>query len=584
MFAMCRAGVLLFLICNTPDVFGQAGAARSSGIDGIALVQSPMLDPLQYLDLKKNAQSLSDEGRFGEAEPLVQRLVHDYPVDGQNWLLLGRVERKLGKFDAAATAYGRAIELLGPDVPGKAEYWQAVSQAGAGQTSSALDTLAHLVDKNHYGHRPSLHDDEGFKPLRGEPRFDEIVGRHAAQQWSRDEGWTRDLDYLVAEVVRVNPDFHDRPLPSVFEQQYRELHEAIPRLSDEQVYVGMSRMLASLNQGHTNLWPFIPAAKMDFKALPLQLYIFPEGIFVVGADARNTDLIGAELLTIEGTPVLDALRKIRDIHPSDSGMEVLWLGPALLALAQELKGLGIVPRTDRIKVALRMPSGIMVKRTLTTGALGKNSKLHAAPGHAAAFAFANVDKAHWFAAHPEAGALYVQVNQIADDPDESLEEFGLRLRNALKDDQFRNVVLDLRHDNGGNTFLYVELLRTLIGFSQQSGRTVYVIVGRGVYSAAANLVMDLERLAAPVFVGEPTSMTGNNYGDESELVLPYSGIWAGLTSVKWQLGYPYDQRRAIVPSIPVALTAADFFAGRDPAWEAVKAICIRAQDGRSGIR
>jgi len=584
MFARCRAGVLLILFCNTLDVFGQTGAARSSGIDGIALVQSLAPDPLQYLDLEKNAQSLSDEGRFGEAEPLAQRLVHDYPVDGRNWLLFGRVERKLGKFNAAATAYGKAIELLGPDVPGKAEYWQAVSQAGAGQTSSALDTLAQLVARNHYGHRPSLYDDEAFKPLRGEPRFSEIVGRHASQQWSRDEGWTRDLDYLVAEVVRVNPDYHDRPMPSGLEQRYKELHDAIPRLSDEQVYVGMSRMLASLNQGHTNLWPFIPAARMDFKAMPLQLYVFPEGIFVVGADSRNTDLIGAELRTIEDTPALDVLRKVRDIHASDSGMEVLWLGPTLLALAQELKGLGIVPRTDRIKVGLRLPSGVMVKRTLTTGALGKNSKLHAAPRHAAAFAFANVDKAHWIAAHPEARALYVQVNQIADDSDETLEEFGLRLRNTLKDDQFRNVVLDLRHNNGGNTFLYVELLRTLIGFSQQSGRTVYVIIGRGVYSAAANLVMDLERLAAPVFVGEPTSMTGNNYGDESELVLPYSGIWAGVTSVKWQLGYPYDQRRTIVPSIPVTLTAADYFAGRDPAWETIKAICIRAQDNRDDIR
>jgi hypothetical protein len=174
----------------------------------------------------------------------------------------------------------------------------------------------------------------------------------------------------------------------------------------------------------------------------------------------------------------------------------------------------------------------------------------------------------------------VQVNQIADDRDETLEAFGLRLRSAIKDDRIRNVILDLRHNNGGNTFYYVELLRTLVAFSQQDGRTVYVIIGRGVYSAAANLVMDLERLAAPVFVGEPTSMTGNNYGDESEVQLPYSGIWAGVTSVKWQLGYPYDQRRSTVPNIPVVLTAADFFAGRDPAWESIAALCRGSRTDR----
>jgi tetratricopeptide (TPR) repeat protein len=575
------AAMLLLSICATPDAFGQLAAVRPSGLDGIALIQSRSPDPLQYLDLKTQAQSLSTEGRFSEAEPLVQRLVRDYPVDGQNWLLAGRVARKLGKFDEAAIAYGKAISLLGPGVPGMAEYWQAVSQAAAGQIPAALDTLAHLVGEDHYGHRPSLYSDDAFKGLLSAPRFSEIAGKQASQAWTRDEGWTRDLDYLVAEVTRVNPDYHDRPLPEVFERQYKQLREAIPGLGDEQVYVGMSRMLASLNQGHTNLWPFLPAARMVFKVIPLQFYVFPEGIFVVGADPGNEDLVGDRLVAIEDTPALEALGKIRDIHAADSGMEVLWLGPALLGLAQELKGLGIVPSTDRIKVTLRKPSGATIRRVLTTTTSQKNSKLHAAPGHAAAPAFSNVEKAHWFAARPEAQALYVQVNQIADDRDETLEAFGLRLRSAIKDDRIRNVILDLRHNNGGNTFYYVELLRTLVAFSQQDGRTVYVIIGRGVYSAAANLVMDLERLAAPVFVGEPTSMTGNNYGDESEVQLPYSGIWAGVTSVKWQLGYPYDQRRSIVPNIPVVLTAADFFAGRDPAWESIAALCRRSRTDRN---
>lgn len=574
-FCKYIASACILLLCSAWASAEQTPTARPSGLDGIALVQARAPEPLQYLDLKKQAQSLVDQERFAEAEPLAERLVNDYPIDGHNWLLEARVKRKLGKFDQAANAYQRALDLLGPGVPGNAEYWRAGSQAAAGDTASALDTLAHLVAEDHYLHRPSLHDDDAFKSLQGEPRLGEIAGRPASQGWGRDEGWTRDVDYLVAEVVRVNPDYHDRPLPAAFAQRYKALRDAIPKLSDEQIYVGMSRILASLNQGHTNLWPFLPASKMTFKVLPLQLYIFPEGIFVVGADSGNEDLVGAKLLKIESTPALEALQRVGEIHASDSGMEILWLGPALLTLAQELKGLGIVQRTDQIEVTLRKPSGATVSRALTTIAFGKIPKLHAASGHAAGLAFGNVDKAHWFEAVPEAHALYVQVNQIADDPEETLEAFGLRLRTALKDEQIRNVVLDLRHDNGGNTFSYVELLRTLIGFSQGDGRTLYVIIGRGVYSAAANLATDLERLAAPVFAGEPTSMTGNNYGDESEVVLPYSGIWAGVTGVKWQLGYPYDLRRSIVPQIPVALTAADYFAGRDPVWEAVKTLCVR---------
>lgn len=185
-------------------------------------------------------------------------------------------------------------------------------------------------------------------------------------------------------------------------------------------------------------------------------------------------------------------------------------------------------------------------------------------------AFEHADKAHWFTAITESDALYVQVNQTLDSPDETLEAFGIRLRQALAHNTPRTLILDLRNNNGGNTYLYVELLRTIISFTADSSHRLYVVIGRNTYSAAANLTADLERLAHPVFVGEPTSMTGNAYGDESEIVLPYSGIAAGVSGVKWQFGYPYDRRRSIVPDVPVELTARDYFEGRDPILETIK--------------
>lgn len=554
-------------------------AARPDGLDGLALLRAPAPDPLAYVALREQALQRVRSDQFAAAEPLTERLVREYPVDGGNWLAAARVRRKLGKYAEAACAYRRAIELLGPGVPGRAEYWEAASLAAAGEDQRALDSLAHLVDADHYLHRPSLENDEAFRSLAEMPRFRSIAGKTDASAWTRDEGWRNDLDYLVAEVVRVNPDYHDRPLPCPFREEYERLRARIPQLNDEQVYVGLSRMLATLNQGHVNLWSFLPATRMKFTVLPLQFYAFPEGIHVVAADAANADLVGARLEKIESTPALEALEKIRGIHARDSGMEVLWYGPALLASAQELHGLGIAPRMQRIALTLRLASGAVVSRAIDTLDSKTSIKLHAAPGHASPLAFADVDRAHWFAPLPQAHGLYVQVNQIADDPDETLEAFGKRLRGALETDAIRNVVLDLRHDNGGNTYTYVELLRTLIGFSAREGRTLYVVVGRGTYSAAANLATDLERLAAPVFVGEPTGMTGNNYGDESELVLPYSGIHGGVTGLRWQLGYPTDLRRAIVPQVPVALTAAAYFTGRDPVLETIVALCTRAGAG-----
>ncbi len=113
------------------------------------------------------------------------------------------------------------------------------------------------------------------------------------------------------------------------------------------------------------------------------------------------------------------------------------------------------------------------------------------------------------------------------------------------------------------------ILRTLVAHSAKEGNRLYVIIGRGVYSATGNLITDLERLADPVFVGEPSSGFGNQDGDESQVTLPYSGIHGWLTSVWWQYSHPWDKRTSIVPDVPVQLTAKAYFAGQDPVMETI---------------
>jgi tetratricopeptide (TPR) repeat protein len=570
----CAILLMASLVASTAKC-DELQPARPPGLDGLALIATPTAEPLHYFDSVATLRKLAADGKFDAAEPIADDLIAKYPYDGNIVFIGARVKRKLGKFEDAMSLYRKVVERMGPDVPLSARYWFAVSAASAGKTQEALDALDQLVMQEHYGHRPSLYDDELLKPLREQPRFADITGHIQSDAWTRDEGWRNDVDYLAAEVKRVNPDYHDKPLPSSFEKLRVELNANIPKMSDEQIFVGMSRMLASLNQGHTNLWPFVPARKIKFTALPLQFYVFPEGVFVVDAATGSEDLIGAQLVQIENTSALDALRRVRAIHAADSGMEVLWFGPGEISLAQELKGLGIITRTDEIPLKLRLASGKSVTRTLKTTAKGFPSTLPAPHIAQASLAFQNPGKLHWFAPMPDVRAMFVQVNQMLDEPEETLEAFGLRLRGALKKADIDNVILDLRNNNGGNTLTYGELLRTLIGFSVQDRHKIYVLIGRDVYSAAANFSTDLERLALPIFIGEPTAMTGNNYGDESEVTLPYSGIAAGLTDVRWQLSYPYDMRRAIVPQVPVHLTAAAYFAGSDPASDVAKKLCQR---------
>jgi C-terminal processing protease CtpA/Prc len=64
------------------------------------------------------------------------------------------------------------------------------------------------------------------------------------------------------------------------------------------------------------------------------------------------------------------------------------------------------------------------------------------------------------------------------------------------------LIVDLRWNNGGNTFLTLPFLHRLIGDAKVNRRgALYVIIGRRTYSAAQNFTTMLELHTEATFVG-----------------------------------------------------------------------------------
>ena len=95
-----------------------------------------------------------------------------------------------------------------------------------------------------------------------------------------------------------------------------------------------------------------------------------------------------------------------------------------------------------------------------------------------------------------------------------------------------------------------------------------VLTSRTTFSAAANLLAELERDAEPLLVGEPTGGSPNLYGDPVDVLPPETGLAAHVAGEYWELAPPDDERLAFEPDVPVELSAGDYFAGRDPVFTA----------------
>jgi C-terminal processing protease CtpA/Prc len=145
----------------------------------------------------------------------------------------------------------------------------------------------------------------------------------------------------------------------------------------------------------------------------------------------------------------------------------------------------------------------------------------------------------------------------------STVDFAADLRRAARRPGVERVVLDLRHNPGGDNTTYGPLLEELVAVDD-----LVVLVGRTTFSAAANLIAELEQRADPTLIGEPTGGSPNLYGDPVEVSLPDSGLIAQVAGVSWELAGPDDTRLAFEPDVPVEPSIADFLAGRDAALTA----------------
>jgi len=171
----------------------------------------------------------------------------------------------------------------------------------------------------------------------------------------------------------------------------------------------------------------------------------------------------------------------------------------------------------------------------------------------------------WFEYLPDARAVFVQLNQIGNKDDESMESFSNRLLSFIDSNAVERVVLDLRLNRGGNGEFNRPILRALIKANKvdQKGK-LFVIVGRSTWSAAQFLVNKLEDYTEAIFVGEPTGGKRNSYGDSRRITLPNSGITVRVSTLWWQED-ERDRRQWKAPELAADLTFDDYRRGIDPA-------------------
>jgi hypothetical protein len=182
----------------------------------------------------------------------------------------------------------------------------------------------------------------------------------------------------------------------------------------------------------------------------------------------------------------------------------------------------------------------------------------------------NRSEVMWHELMPDGKTMYCQLNGIGHGK-QSFQRYFDKLFAEIESSPVERLILDLRWNGGGNTFLnppLIEGLQRSTKFRQPGN--LFVIIGRNTFSAALNTTDEIERRTTAILVGEPTSSPPNFIGESVEVVLPASRWPISISDLSWQTSYPMDYRAWVTPLIYAPPTAAALRAHRDPAMEAIQ--------------
>ena len=534
-----------------------------------------------FLETLRQARAKAEARQWKEAAALWEQVVQANPVNPYFWSSLGSARYLAADYMGAVAAYQRAMELgapaAGPDV---GAYRIASSYALAGQKELALQWLGRALAMGY----PSLEGaktDDALKSLRDDPRFKKLLGLEDISKLSRDEAWRYDLAALTGEVRRKGFIIKRTVTLEQFEAKARALHDAIPKLTDWQVVFELMKLMVFLGDGHTALWD-IGDNQFFGAAVPLQFYWFEEGPFIISADPKYKDLLGAQVLEIDGRQPAEVLAAITPYVNTDrnNSLAIRQGTSYKMRNAAMLHALGLTKSGDSMTLTVRDIAG-KTRKALVAADKTFPDIWNIKPNPPSWVNFAStlptvplylrsMEKRYWFEYLPERKTVYFAFNSVRNDEKEPMAQFVARLFAFIEGHEVDKLLIDMRWNNGGDTSVGQPLLRELLAnkLINQPGK-LFVIIGRRTYSAAQNMATYFERYTNAVFVGEPTGSSPNFVGEEDPVVLPYSKLMANVSHLFWQSSGPRDQRVWLAPTIYVPPTWADFHTGRDAALDAV---------------
>lgn len=373
-----------------------------------------------------------------------------------------------------------------------------------------------------------------------------------------------------------------------------------------QLRAALMRIAALADNGHTGVFS---GEHRRPNAVPLRVSSFADGLYVLRAKAPYSDLLGAQVVAIDGQPAETVLAKLDTLHGGTpawrrTNSEIWVQSPEML------NGIGVAPKSDVTVWTLRRKDGSLVERSLKGEPLAKDESFEEATRWLSPepldkeprtwralpvplpLPLRDFNKTFRREGLANSCVLFLQMKAVVDGPDEKIGDWLRETADAMAAGNPCALILDMRYNTGGdytNTWAFTHKLPDLM----QPGARVFILTGPQTFSATITTTAFIKETLGDraVIVGEPIGDRLKFLSEGNSGCLPNSGICFHYSTgmhdysapctdwhVCFWLNWLYPVRvKTLAPDETIHLRFTDYLAGRDPVFERALALAARGR-------
>jgi hypothetical protein len=418
-------------------------------------------------------------------------------------------------------------------------------------------------------------------------RFSASYGKPA----DRQEAWMQDLDHFQRNYYDVCKSFPEDSIAAA-NRIIDSIKQNIATFSDARIQLLLSRCVSMAEDGHTRVF------FGNYRRIPLRLYLFDDGLYVVKAKPGYEKFLGLKVTRIANRTIDELVRQVDRYMPGNKSW-IEYKSSFFLASPDFLEASNIVTSSDSVSYQF-INDGDTLTQYFQAQPVSDETNEYTSWRDLSKLSYASSDTT-WrhvlnakplplYLSNPDTsavgyyidppGTLYLQINTCA--AIDNLKEYAFRVMDSIV---VQNVIVDLRFNDGGD---YTQL----IGFTSDLPEKfrgkghIYLISGKATFSAG---ICSLARLkyysgSKALIVGQPAGDGLQFWAEGKQFRLPNSGLRIRATNghhdwenndykpfkTFWLNLFLGVAARDITPDEHVPQNFQDYINGHDKVMEAIR--------------